>query len=68
MKIARKLMFTMAAATLTAVITGVSLISTLSYSHSKAALSQSAEQQFTAVAKGREQALQLYLQSLPITG
>ncbi len=64
MKIARKLMFTMAAATLTAVITGVSLISTLSYSHSKAALSQSAEQQFTAVAKGREQALQLYLQSL----
>lgn len=64
MKIARKLMFTMAAATLTAVITGVSLISTLSYSHSKDALSQSVEQQFTAVAKGREQALQLYLQSL----
>ncbi len=64
MKIARKLMFTMAAATLTAVITGVSLISTLSYSHSKDALSQSVEQQFTAVAKGREQALQLYVQSL----
>jgi methyl-accepting chemotaxis protein len=64
MKIARKLMFTMAAATLTAVITGVSLISALSYSHSKDALSLSVEQQFTAVAKGREQALQLYLQSL----
>jgi methyl-accepting chemotaxis protein len=63
MKIAQKLMLTMAAAMLLGVITAVSVTAYLAQSKAQQALLSAVEQQFTAVAKGREQALTLFINS-----
>ena len=63
MKIAQKLMLTTAAAMLFGVITAVSLTAYLAQDKAHHALLSAVEQQFTAVAKGREQALTLFVNS-----
>jgi methyl-accepting chemotaxis protein len=63
MKIAQKLMLTMAAAMLLGVITAVSVTAYLAQNKAQQALLSAVEQQFTAVAKGREQALTLFINS-----
>lgn len=63
MKIATRLMTAMAAATLGAVVISVIATTTLSQQKTQQALTDSVNAQFTAVARGREQALGLYLNS-----
>jgi methyl-accepting chemotaxis protein len=61
MKIAQKLMLSMAIAMLLGVVTSVLVTAYLAQSKAQQALLSAVEQQFTAVAKGREQALTLFI-------
>lgn len=63
MKIAQKLMISTATAMLLGVISAVSLTAYLAQHKSQQALLSAVEQQFTAVAKGREQAVSLFINS-----
>jgi methyl-accepting chemotaxis protein len=63
MKIAQKLMLTMAAAMLLGVVSAVSVTAYLAQDKAQQALLTAVEHQFTAVAKGREQALTLFINS-----
>ena len=63
MKIAIRLMTAMAAATLGAVVISVVSTTLLSQQKTQQALTDSVNAQFTAVARGREQALDLSLSS-----
>ncbi len=63
MKIAQKLMLTMAAAMVFGVVIAVATTAYLSQDKAQQALLSAVKQQFTAVAKGREQALTLFIDS-----
>lgn len=63
MKIAQKLMLTTAAAMVVGVISAVALTAYMSQDRAQQALLSAVEQQFTAVAKGREQAVTLFINS-----
>lgn len=61
MKIAKKLLFAIGGAALTASLVAVGVTSTVAWYQAKQSLQQSIEQQFNAVATGRAQALSQYL-------
>lgn len=63
MKIAHKLMLTTATAMLLGVLSSVSVTAYLAQKNAQHALLSAVEQQFTAVAKGREQAVSLFMNS-----